>query len=104
VTTANALRSIKFFDANNGTALGDAGTILRTSDGGISWSPVAYDLSMNFSAHAYGDGNLVWAVGRIGVIGKIAKSTDGGRSFLPDNSFPPSFALSDVVFLGPDFG
>jgi hypothetical protein len=33
----NALWSVSFTDANFGTAVGDAGTILRTTDGGNTW-------------------------------------------------------------------
>jgi photosystem II stability/assembly factor-like uncharacterized protein len=35
--TANWLYSVSFTDANTGTAVGDAGTILHTSNGGVVW-------------------------------------------------------------------
>ena len=37
--TTFQLRGVSFSDANNGAAVGDSGTILRTTDGGNSWVP-----------------------------------------------------------------
>src|SRR5262249_33129424 len=34
----NTLRGASFVDANSGTAVGDYGTIVRTTDGGNSWT------------------------------------------------------------------
>src|SRR5436190_5271759 len=34
----NLLASVSFVDANNGTAVGDGGAIVRTTDGGANWS------------------------------------------------------------------
>jgi photosystem II stability/assembly factor-like uncharacterized protein len=36
--TSNCLNSIFFTDANTGYAVGNAGTILKTSDGGLNWT------------------------------------------------------------------
>jgi photosystem II stability/assembly factor-like uncharacterized protein len=36
--TSNCLKSIYFTDANTGYAVGNAGTILKTSDGGLNWT------------------------------------------------------------------
>jgi len=33
----NTLQGVSFSDANNGTAVGNYGTIVRTTDGGNSW-------------------------------------------------------------------
>jgi photosystem II stability/assembly factor-like uncharacterized protein len=37
----NALRSVFFTDINTGYAVGDCNTILKTTDGGISWANVS---------------------------------------------------------------
>ncbi len=36
--TGNYLTGVDFTDSNNGTLVGTAGTIMRTSDGGLSWT------------------------------------------------------------------
>ena len=36
--TGNYLTGVDFTDSNNGTLVGIAGTIMRTSDGGLSWT------------------------------------------------------------------
>ncbi|MEK9135709.1 MAG: hypothetical protein AAB393_01195, partial [Bacteroidota bacterium] len=36
--TGNALFGVFFTDANTGTVVGDVGTILRTTNGGATWS------------------------------------------------------------------
>ena len=35
--TVNSLYSVSFSDIDNGTAVGDSNTILRTTDGGQNW-------------------------------------------------------------------
>jgi len=37
IPTGNELRAVIFIDANIGVAVGDGGTILRTTDGGATW-------------------------------------------------------------------
>ncbi|MCH7827919.1 MAG: T9SS type A sorting domain-containing protein, partial [Bacteroidetes bacterium] len=49
--TANTLWGVSFTDANNGTAVGSSGTILRTTDGGATWG-----------AQPSGTGNTLWGV------------------------------------------
>ncbi|MFQ5627692.1 MAG: WD40/YVTN/BNR-like repeat-containing protein [bacterium] len=39
IPTTQTMRSIHFFDANTGWAVGENGLILATTDGGASWSP-----------------------------------------------------------------
>ena len=34
----NALNSVYFIDTNTGWAVGDDGTMLKTTDGGLTWS------------------------------------------------------------------
>src|SRR5215212_8777760 len=38
VPTGNYLTGVDFTDSNNGTLVGIAGTIMHTSDGGLSWT------------------------------------------------------------------
>ncbi|MCK5618455.1 MAG: hypothetical protein KAJ17_03605, partial [Candidatus Krumholzibacteria bacterium] len=37
IPQGNTLRGVSFTDASTGTAVGDAGTILRTTNGGATW-------------------------------------------------------------------
>jgi photosystem II stability/assembly factor-like uncharacterized protein len=36
--TGNTLRSVCFIDSTTGYAVGDLGTLLKTTDGGLNWS------------------------------------------------------------------
>jgi photosystem II stability/assembly factor-like uncharacterized protein len=38
--TGSQLDGVWFSDDMNGWAVGDAGTVLRTADGGVNWAPV----------------------------------------------------------------
>ena len=72
------LSSTDFVDANSGWAVGSAGFVLHTDDGGVSWliqdSPVATQLS----DVAFVDNDTGWAVGEAGV---ILLTLDGGNEW-----------------------
>ncbi len=79
----NALHDVDFADSLTGTAVGDAGTILRTTDGGQSW----------LLQHSGTNENL-WAVHftgplagtAVGTNGTILSTLDGGESWVARNS------------------
>ena len=62
----NHLFAVSFVDANNGTAVGWSGTILRTSDGGQNWviqSSGIYGTSIGLYGVSFNDANTGTAVG-----------------------------------------
>jgi photosystem II stability/assembly factor-like uncharacterized protein len=81
--TSQSLRSVCFTDINTGYAVGDSGTILRTTNGGTTWEILNPGISDNlYSVHfpkpdtgyaVGGDGNLPSSV--------ILKTTDGGTTW-----------------------
>lgn len=69
------LNAVDFIDANEGFIVGDAyssipgmGNVLRTLDGGISWSSVTGINSQNLKDIQLFDANLGWALGAKGTI------------------------------------
>ena len=92
----NRITSIEFADRNNGCAVGDVGTIVRTTNGGQTWftvpSPRAVDLyGVDF---AKGNPNILVAVGDSG---RILRSSNGGNNWYIVNTFP------GVIFQDFDF-
>jgi photosystem II stability/assembly factor-like uncharacterized protein len=76
VPQGNTLRSISFAGAN-GYAAGDFGTLLRTTDGGTTWSGLLSGTFTNLSEVQAIDPDAVFAAG-----GCVARrSNDGGATF-----------------------
>src|SRR5438094_10661986 len=71
----NNLRGASFVDADIGTVVGEYGTIVRTTDGGNSWTVQASDTTQTLWAVSFTDTNHGTAVGEGGV---IVGTTDGG--------------------------
>ncbi len=76
-TTQN-LRGFYATDFQNGWAVGDNGTILRTSDGGTVWSAQTSGVTTHLNAVRFADAQTGWVVGQAGT---IRKTTDGGSSW-----------------------
>jgi len=76
-TTQN-LRSIAFSSVNTCIAVGDAGTILRSSDGGITWTIISSPV-----ADALRGVSLRGSIGlAVGISGRMIRSTDSGLSWV----------------------
>src|SRR5207302_10097370 len=71
----NNLRGASFVDANTGTVVGENGTIVRTTDGGNTWTIQASGTTQTLWAVSFTDANHGTAVGEGGV---IVGTTDGG--------------------------
>jgi photosystem II stability/assembly factor-like uncharacterized protein len=72
-----------------GLAVGDGGLILRTTDGGQSWSEVGSNTTSDLRTVALGDGGLAFAAG----FSLALRSIDGGATWNPVDA-------GDVHFLG----
>jgi photosystem II stability/assembly factor-like uncharacterized protein len=72
------LRGVAFSDSQTWVAVGDGGVILRSTDGGVGWSPVSSPIGDTLNAVAF-DGSVGLAVG---LAGRIARTVDGGASWV----------------------
>src|SRR5207247_1633014 len=79
----NHLFGLSFTDANNGTAVGLHGTILRTTDGRARWVSQASGSTNNLNAVFFSDTNDGTAVSWYGI---IIRTTDGGAHWLSQRS------------------
>ena len=78
VPQGNVLFQVYFTDANIGTAVGFRGTILRTTDGGATWTSQTSGTSYYLSGVSFIDANNGIAVG---FYGTIVRTTDGGATW-----------------------
>ena len=77
-----------FTDANNGWAVGDGGTILKTIDGGATWAPQTSGTPTQvLTGVHFTDANNGWAVGSGGT---ILNTNDGGATWAPQTSGTPT--------------
>ena len=67
--------SVSFTDANNGTAVGYNGTILRTTNGGTNWTSQSSGTTNCLNGVSFTDANNGTAVGGYGT---ILRTTNGG--------------------------
>ena len=96
--TASALSAVACTSPLDGWAVGAAGTILVTSDGGETWTapttpvPTTHDLA----AVAFADAGHGWAVGAAGT---ILVTSDGGETWTaPTTPVPTTHDLAAVAF------
>jgi len=98
--TTHILRSVYFIDENTGYAVGDSGTILKTTNGGTDWvlqnSGITSDLySVHFPEPSTGY--------IVTIDGKILSSNNGGSSWTIQYSADSS-SLKSVFFTNADTG
>ncbi len=81
-TTKN-LQGVFFTDAYHGIVVGDGGTILRTTNGGLLWSIQYSGVTQNIRSVAFADSGNGIAVGDGGI---ILRTTDGGNHWTSQSS------------------
>ena len=79
----NKLNSIGFFNANDGIAIGNFGTLLKTSNGGSNWDYIMIAASKNLNALDIVNANTAFIAGDSGL---ILKTTNSGSAWLELNS------------------
>ncbi|UCE18900.1 MAG: hypothetical protein JSV84_00670 [Gemmatimonadota bacterium] len=97
-TIGSAYRDITFIDQNRGWIVGNSGVIIRTTNGGFSWSE---QLSSGITVRLYGlyfaNPDYGWAVGQSGT---IIATTDGGSSWFSQSS-PTTERLNAITGIDP---
>lgn len=99
VTTAN-LRCVDFVDSTTGFAAGAAGTIIKTTNGGLSWSIVRSGDLLDFWGIDFVTASQGWAVA---LDGTVVGTTNGGSTWttLTTDAAGPLYAVEnfyDVEF------
>lgn len=74
--TGTVQNDVRFLDVNNGWSVGDGGEILRTVDGGQTWSKVASGVTTRLNSVRFADAKNGWIVGDFGA---LLRTTDGGE-------------------------
>jgi photosystem II stability/assembly factor-like uncharacterized protein len=63
-----SLYDVSFTDADTGTAVGQNGTIVRTTNGGTTWVEQDSGTTNNLAGVSFVDANTGWAAGSNGTI------------------------------------
>lgn len=102
---SKSLKSVKFIDPQTGWAVGEEGTIIKTTNGGINWQQIgghpiipqwlitAVDLNEIYII----DKNNIWIAGDYGT---VLFTTDGGNTWNIDLSITFNY-LSGLYFIDP---
>jgi photosystem II stability/assembly factor-like uncharacterized protein len=96
----NTLIRTTFIDTSLGWAVGEYGTIIHTTNGGVSWYEQEYGRSDNMLAIAMVSDTMGWAVGDNGV---ILYTTDAGDTWNEQTS-GVDIGLNAVTFLNAQNG
>jgi len=89
-----------FTDANTGTIVGGGGTILRTTNGGATWTAQSSGTTQDLQNVFFTDANTGTVVGSGGT---ILRTTNGGENWIPQFSGTNHF-LSSVFFTDANTG
>src|SRR5690349_17945085 len=85
----NSLNGVAMLDADTVIAVGDPGTILRSTDGGATWIRQKSGTTSDLTAVSFTDANTGTAVGwnRDRREGTILRTTDGGATWTPQSNW-----------------
>jgi len=101
--TTNNLYSVYFTNTTHGLAVGDNGTILKTSNGGTSWNAITNPYTGTLKSVYCVDTNNCWACGGANSP-DILKSTNGGSSWTNIAVSGSSGGFNGVQFLNQNYG
>jgi photosystem II stability/assembly factor-like uncharacterized protein len=101
VPADEVLSAVHLVDSQTGWIVGGEGAILRTDDGGQSWSAQDCAAGAPLRDVDAADATHAWAVGAQG--GLVCRTTDGGESW--SYAFlSPTWSLQGVDFSGTSYG
>ena len=95
IPQGNHLFDISFFNENIGYAVGFAGTVIKTTNGGTNWVNQFIGVTNHFMGVSVIDQNTVTVVGDSGI---ILKTTNGGEHWIVQSNGTTS-VLSGVYFV-----
>lgn len=100
VPTARDLTAVRALGPHTVVAAGDSGTVLRTTDGGRTWTHVQTPTESRFVFMSFTDADTGWLAGEAGA---LLKTTDGGRTW---EARDPGMSgdLNCVFFVTPELG
>lgn len=100
--TANALNAVWFLsDGRKGFAVGDAGTLLATTDAGQTWANRTSGTGAALQSLCFTHADTGWAVGGAGV---VLKTENGGTTWSRQLNVTASENLMSVRFVGTHHG
>ncbi|MGD1006899.1 MAG: YCF48-related protein [Ignavibacteriaceae bacterium] len=99
------LFSVQFFDTLQGFIVGDSGLLLKSTDGGKSWTVNSnflnpYNSYPDFYSLSIYNSTSGWICGRYGL---LMKTTDQGKTWIQKVS-PGPYYFSHIVFLNDTVG
>jgi LPXTG-motif cell wall-anchored protein len=98
----NSLQAVYFVNANEGYAVGDSGTILKTLDAGNTWVSLQTNSKTHLKDVFFVNSNIGYVIGRF--LGVILKTVDGGTTW-QDISLPETdYGLNSVWFTDENTG
>ncbi|MCX6306233.1 MAG: YCF48-related protein [Bacteroidetes bacterium] len=97
----NTLHDVQFVNASTGFAVGDGGTILKTTDGGYNWNRTERDAAESLNAVFFLDSLTGYALSNEGP--SLYKTTDGGVTWTLHYNFS-TFEMNDIWFTTPLHG
>lgn len=92
--TSNNLTSVHFANANTGLAVGQLGTVLKTTNGGSNWISQSSGVTNHFFGVFFINANTGWITGDVGI---ILKTTNGGSAWFAQNA-ATNVQLTSVSF------
>ncbi len=99
-TTRQKLNDVLFENLYNGVAVGDGGTILRTTDGGGTWKQLPLVSGVDLKALYRTQENIYWAVGDSGT---LLQSMDEGQTW-QKHALSVDAALQKILFTSENEG
>jgi len=101
-TTNSELNGVFFLpDGRAGWAVGALGTIVRTTDAGVTWARQTSNTNVALHGVWFTSATDGWAVGAAGT---VVRTTNGGATWTRLNNVGQGVALMDVCFATPDTG
>ena len=99
----DTLRAVTFLDGNNGYVGGNNGTILKTTDGGTTWTDVSLSSTNPVNSLSFINTTTGWActgdVDSSGSTGEIWATTDGGANWTQQSNTPSTEARLGISFI-----
>ena len=81
--TYNSLKAVSFVNSTTGWVAGSNGTMLRTTNAGVSWSSQTANTTNNINGIDFLNASMGWLVGDGGI---IKNTTNGGGNWTSQNS------------------